>query len=138
MDRTEIRAALQGLFAAAPEAGAYLDAALDATRLADSAERPPSHPNWEPTWDLYLSAADVAERLHMASLVGAASRGPDLAKFTSEGATFEYADATTWADVATRFWARSRAGQAGGAFALIGLPSPPRRAAPRSAGGRRC
>lgn len=88
MDRTEAQTAAEGILGAlATQTDADTwERALDASVTVDPAGRLPDHEDWEPTFEPYWAAAEVAEALSLHAM-GAGG----VAEFTSEGATFKMA-----------------------------------------------
>ena len=94
----------------------------------DSEGRSPSHPEWEPTWDVYWLAADAAE------LLGIRAAGErTLTRVTAEGATFEWTQAN-FAAMANRLRRLSPLARLGSDFGTITLPAWGPRWAPTSRG----
>lgn len=137
MNRDETKAALAGMFTHVPDAAEHFEAAMTATPIADREGRAPTASGWAPTWDLWLTAAAVADRLHIAGVTRQLGQPDKLARFTSEGATFEFAtEALSWADAAAHLRAQSPLTPAAGVGVLT-LPRPRPTAIPRSHLGRR-
>ena len=103
--------------------------AMTRARVIDAAGNPPNSPQWVPTFDEWIAAAEVAEMLH---LQGAMSPSDTVKQFTSEGATFVFNDAATdWGAVAAYLRGRSTLAPATG-WAMVEIPSESPDFTPRS------
>ena len=121
MDHASTGLFLADLFQAVPAVNAETtNLAMTRARVVDAAGNPPNSPQWVPTFDEWIAAAEVAEMLH---LQGAMSPADTVKQFTSEGATFVFNDtATDWGSVAAYLRGRSTLAAATG-WAMVEIPS---------------
>lgn len=121
MDQVSTSVFLEDMFASVPAVtSSMIGQAITRARVADSLGRPPVSPQWEPTFDEWVAAAEVAEMLH---LQGAMSPADTVKQFTSEGATFVFNDAAPdWGSVAAYLRSRSTLAAATG-WAMVEIPS---------------
>ena len=97
--------------------------------VVDDSGNPPSSPQWVPTFDEWIAAAEVAEMLHLRD---AMTPSDVIRQFTSEGATFVFADtATDWGSVAAYLRGRSQLSAAAG-WAMVAVPGESPDFVPRS------
>ena len=106
-----------------------IDLALTRSRVVDSLGRAPVDPSWEPTFDEWLAAADIADQM---ALKGAMIPTDALTQFTSEGATFHFAGAAAdWAGISAHLRSRSTLTHGTG-WAMVEVPSEASTFHPRS------
>ena len=130
MDHSSTDIFLAELFEGVPAVTtAMTSQAMTRARVIDAAGNPPTSPQWVPTFDEWVAAAEVAEMLH---LQGAMSPADTVKQFTSEGATFVFNDAAPdWGAVAAYLRGRSTRAAATG-WAMVELPSESPDFTPRS------
>ena len=130
MDNASTDAFLADLFAGVSAVTIEMtNLAMTRARVIDAAGNPPNSPEWVPTFDEWIAAAEVAEMLH---LQGAMSPADTVKQFTSEGATFVFNDtATDWGAVAAYLRSRSTLAAATG-WAMVEIPSEATDFTPRS------
>ena len=105
------------------------DLAMTRARTVDTMGRAPLDPDWTPTFDEWIAAAEVADMLHLRD---AMTPSDTIKRFTSEGATFVFADtATDWHTVAAHLRSRSQLSAAAG-WAMVAVPSESPDFVPRS------
>ena len=105
MNHDDLLQWLAGWFAAIPDALMMIEGAL--VQVADAAGRGPLDPNYQPTYDQWLTAAAVAEMLALKGSM-APSAGT-LKQISSEGTTmqFDAAAPVNWWEVAALLRGRS-------------------------------
>ena len=105
------------------------DLAMTRARTVDTMGRAPMDPDWTPTFDEWIAAAEVADMLHLRD---AMTPSDVIKQFTSEGASFVFADtATDWHTVAAHLRSRSQLSAAAG-WAMVAVPSESPDFVPRS------
>ena len=105
------------------------DLAMTRARTVDTMGRAPMDPDWTPTFDEWIAAAEVADMLHLRD---AMTPSDVIRQFTSEGATFVFADtATDWGSVAAYLRGRSQLSAAAG-WAMVAVPGESPDFVPRS------
>lgn len=133
MDTAEATQFVWTLFASVPDIPPEMVAtAVGSARVADADGRGPLDEDYVDTVDEWLAAAAVAEHLDLSAAITGQGQAP-VKQLTSEGATFAFADARTWADVAAMLRSRSSRWQAA-AMGVIEVPSGALPFRPRSAG----
>ena len=130
MDNASTDAFLADLFAGVSAVTIEMtNLAMTRARVIDDSGNPPNSPQWVPTFDEWIAAAEVAEMLH---LQGTMSPADTVKQFTSEGATFVFNDtATDWRAVAEYLRSRSTLAAATG-WAMVEIPSEATDFMPRS------
>ena len=130
MDHASTDNCLADLFKGVPAVTIEMtNLAMTRARVIDDSGNPPNSPEWVPTFDEWIAAAEVAETLH---LQGAMSPADTVKQFTSEGATFVFNDtAPDWGSVAAYLRGRSTLAAATG-WAMVEIPSESTGFTPRS------
>lgn len=129
MDATETLNFVLDLFQHVEAVDTLADLAMTRARTVDSMGRAPMDPDWTPTFDEWIAAAEVADMLHLRDTM---TPSDTIKQATSEGATFVFTDAATdWRTVAAHLRSRSQlAGVTG--WAMVAVPSESPHFVPRS------